>query len=64
MRKALLIGKEPGADLGCAYTSTEPYDLIVIGSLTLGELLFFHDERVLSALAQGIPVWLYTPGLP
>jgi hypothetical protein len=64
MRKALLIGKEPGADLGCDYVSAQPYDLIVIGSLTLGELLCFHDERVLSALAQGIPVWLYTPGLP
>lgn len=64
MRKALLIGKEPGADLGCDYVCAQPYDLIVIGSLTLGELLCFHNEQVLSALAQGIPVWLYTPGLP
>lgn len=64
MRKALLIGKEPGGDLGCEYVTSATYDLIVIGSLTLGELLFFHDERVLSALAHGIPVWLYTPGLP
>ena len=64
MRKALLIGKEPGADLGCDYVSAQPYDLIIIGSLTLSELLCFRDERALSALAQGIPVWLYTPGLP
>lgn len=64
MRKALLIGKEPAVDLGCGYTTDQPYDLIVIGSLTLGQLLCFHDERILSALAQGIPVWLYTPGLP
>lgn len=64
MRKALLIGHEPGADLDCHYVSSQPYDLIVIGSLTLGELLCFRDERILSALAQGIPVWLYTPGLP
>ena len=64
MRKALLIGKEPGADLGCEYVTAEPYDLIVIGSLTLGALLCFQNEQILSALAQGIPVWLYTPGLP
>jgi hypothetical protein len=64
MRKALLIGKEPGTDLGCDYVSAEPYDLIVIGSLTLGELLRFRNEQVFTALAQGIPVWLYTPGLP
>lgn len=64
MRKTLLIGREPGADLGCDYVTGEPYDQIVIGSLSLGELLCFHDERVLSALSHGIPVYLYTPGLP
>lgn len=64
MRRALLIGKEPSGDLGCEYVTAEPYDLIVIGSLTLGELLQFQDERVLSALAQGMQVCLYTPGLP
>ncbi|MBQ2245222.1 MAG: hypothetical protein IIV61_00890 [Oscillospiraceae bacterium] len=64
MRRALLIGKEPAADLGCDYVSAEPWDLIVIGSLTLGQLLCFREERVLDALSRGIPVWLYTPGLP
>lgn len=64
MRKALLIGKEPAADLGCTYVDTAPYDLIVIGSLTLGELLHFRQERVLQALAEGMTVYLYTPGLP
>ena len=64
MRKALLIGSEPEADLGCQYVTDLPYDQIVIGSLTLGQLLYFRDERVLSALAQGVPVYLYTPGLP
>lgn len=64
MRRALLVGREPGADFGCEYVTAEPYDLIVIGSLTLGELLFFHDERILSALAEGKQVCLYTPGLP
>ena len=64
MRKALLIGNPPVADLDCAYVDTAPYDLIVIGSLTLGELLCFREERVLEALAKGMPVYLYTPGLP
>jgi hypothetical protein len=44
--------------------SAAPYDAVVIGSLELGQLLHFSDERVLSALAEGKPVYLYTPGLP
>lgn len=64
MRKALLIGTEPAADLGCVYVDTPPYDLIVIGSLTLGQLLCFRNEQVLTALAEGTAVYLYTPGLP
>jgi len=35
-----------------------------MGSLTLGQLLCFREEAVLDALAAGIPVYLYTPGLP
>lgn len=64
MRKALLIGTEPGVDLGFVYTRNEPYEAIVIGSLTLGQLLCFREERVLSALAEGMSVYLFTPGLP
>ena len=64
MNKALLIGKEPPLQLGYAYTDAPPYDGVVIGSLTLGELLKFRHEGVLSALAEGTPVFLYTPGLP
>ena len=61
--KALLIGKEPPVDLGYAYGESD-YDAVVIGSLTLGQLLKFREEVVLEALAQGKPVLLYTPGLP
>ncbi len=61
---ALLIGKEPPASLGFSYVKEPPYDTVVIGSLTLGELLRFREERVLEALAQGKTVYLYTPGLP
>lgn len=61
---ALLIGKEPGYPLGYTYVQTAPYDAVVIGSLTLGELLHFTNEQALTALAQGKQVLLYTPGLP
>ena len=64
MTRALLMGEEPGASLGYSYVKEEPYDVIVIGSLTLGELLCFRGERVLKALAEGKSVYLYTPGLP
>lgn len=62
--RALLIGREPGVELGYEYVSQGPFDAVVIGSLSLGELLRFRDERVLEALAQGKNVYLYTPGLP
>ena len=64
MIRALLIGKEPGAQLGYDYVAEGPFDAVVIGSLTIGELLRFREERVLSALAEGKSVYLYTPGLP
>lgn len=64
MKRALLIGSQPCADLGCSYPPEPPYDCVVIGSLTLGQLLNFNQEEVLSALAEGKPVLLYTPGLP
>ena len=62
--KALLIGKEPAAELGCTYVQEGEYDSVVIGSLMLSQLLRFREERVLQALAEGKTVLLYTPGLP
>jgi len=62
--RALLIGKEPVAALGYEYTDEDIYDVVVIGSLTISQLLHFGDERVLEALANGQSVFLYTPGLP
>ena len=64
MIRALLIGKEPGLELGYEYVKDAPFDAVVIGSLTLGQLLRFQEERVLEALAEGKSVYLYTPGLP
>lgn len=64
MNKAYLLGTAPPLSLGYEYADTAPYEAVVIGSLTLGQLLRFQNEQVLSALAEGMPVFLYTPGLP
>ena len=64
MTRALLIGREPGLELGYEYVTQPPYDAVVIGSLTISQLLRFREQRVLEALAQGKQVLLYTPGLP
>ena len=64
MTRALLIGSEPPVELGYEYVAQMPYEAVVIGSLRLSELLHFREERVLSALAEGKSVYLYTPGLP
>ena len=61
---ALLIGKQPPAELGYAYVREPPFDAVVIGSLEIGQLLRFREEAVLKALAEGKSVFLYTPGLP
>ena len=64
MMRALLIGKEPPTALGYCYVTEPPYEAVVLGSLTLSQLLRFREERVLQALAEGKQVFLYTPGLP
>ena len=64
MNRAFLVGKAPPLSLGYEYCDTPPYDAVVIGSLTLPQLLRFREGEVLSALAEGTPVFLYTPGLP
>lgn len=64
MTRALLIGKEPGMELGFQYVQGQPYEAVVIGSLSISQLLRFREETVLTALAEGKSVYLYTPGLP
>ena len=64
MIRALLIGRKPPAELGVSYVAEKPYEAVVIGSLELAQLLRFGESAVLEALAEGKPVYLYTPGLP
>ena len=64
MNRALLIGNEPPISLGFSYVQQPPYDAAVIGSLRINQLLRFRQEEVLMLLAEGKPVYLYTPGLP
>ena len=47
-----------------SFVEKAPYDAVVVGSMSLGELLCFQNEAVLEALAEGKPVVFYTPGLP
>ena len=46
MTRALLLGKEPAMALGFQYVQEPPYDTVVIGSLTLSQLLRFREEAV------------------
>lgn len=64
MTRAFLLGREPPLNLGYEYVTEAPFEAVVIGSLSLSELLQFRSQPVLDALAQGKPVYLYTPGLP
>lgn len=64
MSRAYLVGRAPPCELGYTYVEDGPFDAVVIGSLTLGQLLHFSCEAALQALAEGKPVILYTPGLP
>lgn len=60
---ALLIGNPPGDLMGYRLTEVSPYEAVLIGSLGPGELLNFSDSRVLNALLEGKPVFLWEPGL-
>ncbi len=62
--RALLIGSAPDVPLGFSYEQAAPYDAVVIGSLSISQLLHFREDAALNALAEGKSVYLYTPGLP
>ncbi|MFI3312353.1 MAG: hypothetical protein R3Y62_00560 [Eubacteriales bacterium] len=60
---ALLIGDPPPDTLGYVLTHSPPYEAVIIGSLTAGQLLYFHQPAVLDALLLGKPVYLWQGGL-
>lgn len=62
--RALLVGEPPGEPLQWRYVAEPPYEAVVIGSLTLGQMLAFRQEAALEALSRGLPVYLWEPGLP
>ena len=62
--RALLIGEVPPCDLGYTYVPAPPYDGVVIGSLTIGEALYFQNAQALESLAEGKKVVCYEPGFP
>ena len=62
--RAFLVGQAPDQELGYTYVRQAPYEAVVLGSLTAGQLLHFAQEDALQALLHGIPVYLYSPGLP
>ena len=52
MTRALLLGREPPLNLGYEYVTEAPFEAVVIGSLSLSELLQFRSQPVLEALRQ------------
>lgn len=63
MPDALLIGEKPSIPLGFFYVETPPYEAVVIGTLRISQLLQFDYPDALRALLEGIPVYLWLPGL-
>lgn len=62
--RAFLVGQAPHRELGYTYVRQEPYEAVMLGSLTAGQLLHFTQEETLQALLRGMPVYLWGPGLP
>ena len=57
--RALLIGEPPKVDYNYIYVNENPYELIVLGRLSPGELLRMPTDPVCRALLEGMPVYLW-----
>ena len=57
--RALLLGQEPEVPLGFSYVSEAPYAAVVIGSLSIAQLLQYAFPEALTACMAGIPVYLW-----
>lgn len=62
--RALLIGPVPPVTTGYRCVSQPPYEAVLIGALSVGQLLHFTCEPALQALIDGKPVLLWSGGLP
>lgn len=56
--RALLIGKLQEIDHNYNYVNEKPYEAVVLGTLTPGQLLQMPTDAVCCALLEGVPVYL------
>lgn len=56
--RALLLGERPLDHHKYNYVNEEPYEAVVIGQLSAGELLHMPNDAVCDALLAGKPVYL------
>lgn len=56
--RAYLIGEQPDYH-NYNYVKEKPYEAVVLGILSPGQLLHMPDETVCDALLEGMPVWLW-----
>lgn len=57
--RAYLIGEPPENYHNYNYVNEEPYEAVVLGVLSPGELLHMPDDTVCRALLEGKAVWLW-----
>lgn len=57
--RAFLIGKEPPLEFGFLYVDQAPFDAVVLGILSPGQLLQMPSDPVCSFLLNGKPVYYW-----
>ena len=58
MTRALLVGTEPDRCLPYAYVKEPPYEGVVIGSLSLSQLLRFREDQT---APMTVPIFIVFP---
>ena len=48
--RAFLVGEEPPCSLGYTYVNAPPYEAVVLGSLSIGQMLSFSCEEAETVL--------------
>lgn len=57
--RALLIGGPPEIDCNYNYVNEKPYEAVVLGTLSPGQLLHMPNDAVCCALLEQMPVYLW-----